>query len=830
MPLVGQRMFLAVFLLAATMAISIKTVRAETAPPQPKVLLASNEASGSELTLPVKDNGMKLGDVIVSAGADGSIKIRRQSLLTAIHDVFRPDAMRNFETALTTGEYVDVTAVNEAGLVARYNANDLELQIEPKVEQRPRGEIDGTVRSNVESSNVVRPATVSGFVNTRVGIDYERIDGAQGTYDYPAIKLDGAGRWGGIVIEGEALLQIDGTFARQSTRVVYDVPDKALRVTGGDLDLRPIGSFSVPALLGVSIEKSYADLQPTKNVRPTGKRSFRLDRPSEVQVMVNGSEARRLKLQPGEYDLNDLPLASGTNDVQLRIKDDFGKEETIDFSILFNRTLLNSGVTEWSFAGGVRANAGLLSPWYDEEAAILTGTYRRGLSENVTGSVSAQASQDVALTGFNILSQTPYGLASVDAKVSGTVDGTVGWSGSAELAIETERLITSLNSAQLGVEIFSKNFVPSLDQASNEGSRVRVSGSVGRRLPAGMSASVAGYYQFADEETDGGFGTSFSLNKSVSQELTLGVSGNYDYRPDDSTGQMSGLSLFARLNYRPTTASYATLQFDHASNTMTAAGGSNFEQGASRASVNVQWEHTPQTEKDNAETVANADLYYADGRIEVNASHGRNFDQLASGTTSRRTTANAGIGFAFADDHIAFGRPVRGGYAIVDVHRSLDESTIRMAPFQDAYKAGSDGLGPILFSDISAYSRTSIPYDADNLPVGYDIGSGAFEFFAPYKAGFNVLIGSDFAVTAVGTLLDGDGKPLPLQAGTASASAYPDKHIVVFTNADGGFTVPGLKAGEWNIAMNGAPAKHYILNIRDDAGAYIDLGNLHPQS
>ena len=825
MPLVGQRIFLAVFLLTnMMMTFSPKTVRA-----QADISAALGADAAPDLTLAVKDNGMKLGDVIISAASDGSIKIRRQSLLVAVRDVLRPDALRDFEAALTPGEFVDISAINKAGLVISYNPNNLELQIEPKVEQRPRGDIDGTVRGNADPSNVVRPATVSGFVNARVGLAYERNEGAPGTYEYPAIMLDGAGRWGGIVLEGEGLLQVDGTFARQSTRLVYDMPDKAVRLTAGDLDLRPSGSLSTPPLLGVAIEKSYADLQPTKNVRPTGKRSFRLERPSEVQVMVNGSEARRLRLQPGEYNLNDLPLASGTNDVQLRIKDEFGKDETIDFSILFNRTLLDPGIAEWSFAGGIRANAGLLSPSYDEEVPMVTGMYRMGLSESVTGGISAQASPDVAVTGVNILSQTPYGLASLDTEVSGAADGTVGWSASAELAVETDRLIKSLNSAQLAVEIFSKDFVPSLSQVSSEGSRIRVSGAVGQRLPAGMSASIAGYYQLADEEADRGFGTSFSLNRAVSQELTVGVSGSYDYRPEADSKQMSGLSLFARLNYRPTTDSYATLQFDHSSTTTSLASGSNFEQGARRTSIDVAWEHTPKTRHEDAETVANVDLYYADSRIEVNASHGRNFEDLASGTTSRRTTVNAGAGFAFADGHVAFGRPVRGGYAIVDVHKSLNESTVRMAPFQNGYKVGSDGLGPLLFSDISAYTRTSIPYDADNLPTGYDIGSGAFEFFAPYKAGFNVLVGSEFSVTAVGTLLDTEGKPVSLQAGTVSNSTYPDKQIVVFTNAEGSFTVAGLKAGEWNMTMNDI-ATSYLLRISEEAGAYVELGNIQPKS
>src|SRR3546814_12741749 len=71
--------------------------------------------------------------------------------------------------------------------------------------------------------------------------------------------------------------------------------------------------------------------QPYQSVRPTGRQSFFLRRPSTVEVMVNGQLMRRVRLDPGPYDLSDFPTGYGANDVRLNIVDDTGKAEKLRF-------------------------------------------------------------------------------------------------------------------------------------------------------------------------------------------------------------------------------------------------------------------------------------------------------------------------------------------------------------------------------------------------------------------------------------------------------------------------------------------------------------------
>ena len=48
------------------------------------------------------------------------------------------------------------------------------------------------------------------------------------------------------------------------------------------------------------------------------------------------------------------------------------------------------------------------------------------------------------------------------------------------------------------------------------------------------------------------------------------------------------------------------------------------------------------------------------------------------------------------------------------------------------------------------------------MPVGYDIGPGAYRFEAPYRAGYRIIVGSDYWMTASGRLLRDRRQPADL--------------------------------------------------------------------
>ncbi|NJM36294.1 MAG: hypothetical protein HC850_18155 [Rhodomicrobium sp.] len=116
----------------------------------------------------------------------------------------------------------------------------------------------------------------------------------------------------------------------------------------------------------------------------------------------------------------------------------------------------------------------------------------------------------------------------------------------------------------------------------------------------------------------------------------------------------------------------------------------------------------------------------------------------------------------------------------------------------------------------------------DDLPPGYDLGDGLFDLMPKYKSGYALKVGSDYTVTAVGTLMDAAGKPLPLLTGTASEAAHPEKTVELFTNRSGLFTAQGLSPGAWTIEVASEPRTHFVLEIPAETVGLYRAGTLRP--
>ena len=115
------------------------------------------------------------------------------------------------------------------------------------------------------------------------------------------------------------------------------------------------GFQTAPDLFGLSVQQSYTQLQPGKTIRPAVSHSFSIERPSSVDIVIDGVLFKHIKLGPGNYNLSDIPLRPGANDVQLVIEDNTGARRTLEFKAFSGGELLAPGIAEWSFNAGVKS-------------------------------------------------------------------------------------------------------------------------------------------------------------------------------------------------------------------------------------------------------------------------------------------------------------------------------------------------------------------------------------------------------------------------------------------------------------------------------------------
>src|SRR5262249_42279809 len=156
----------------------------------------------------------------------------------------------------------------------------------PVVEQRKTNNLSfNGAGTRPISSKLETPAFFSGYVNAVGQLDYfwdAPRSVLRPTFGEPLsnrLELEATARIGGVVLENIGLYRSSDVFVtcyqslrcnsydahdfmRQSSRVVFDLPQSSTRLQVGDVALPAARSLAAPEILGISIEKSPMKLNP----------------------------------------------------------------------------------------------------------------------------------------------------------------------------------------------------------------------------------------------------------------------------------------------------------------------------------------------------------------------------------------------------------------------------------------------------------------------------------------------------------------------------------------------------------------------------------------
>jgi outer membrane usher protein len=383
------------------------------------------------MPVPVKDDGQALGDVVVRINPDDTVLIPKAALVDKLTPTLDKPSLGRLHGIPESNGQISIADLKAAGFNVVFDPGALELKFVPNADQRPVGDLSlARSRGPVTNAAAARPAIFSSYLNVITGVDHRWGDVSGNASTSGRLDLENVTRLWNIALENqfsyEGLVDIyqcpvgaicnydhKAGFKRQRTRLVYDIPESQLRIQAGDADVYGTGFQRTPDVLGVTIEKSPRKLRPGESIRPTGRSSFRIERPSDVEVMINGAIVQRFRLRAGNYNLSDLPLATGANEVQLIITDESGERKTLAFTSYFDGSLLGAGKSEWSLSGGAPSFFKDNERAYKRDETFGTGFFRYGLTEQVTAEAHAQGDQHVRMGGFGIFAMTPWGLMGV---------------------------------------------------------------------------------------------------------------------------------------------------------------------------------------------------------------------------------------------------------------------------------------------------------------------------------------------------------------------------------------------------------------------------------
>lgn len=169
---------------------------------------------------------------------------------------------------------------------------------------------------------------------------------------------------------------------RDYTRLVVDFPEKPFRIEVGDIFVASSRLQRSPSILGLSLSSAQNELMPLRSAYGTGVQSFALARDSTVEVTVNGVQRSQLYLKAGEYDLRDIPLNFGANDVQLLVRDNTGSRQRIDLSLYGAPQLLRAGEISFALAAGVQSVRTTEGLDYFTDRAVVYGSAAMGITGN----------------------------------------------------------------------------------------------------------------------------------------------------------------------------------------------------------------------------------------------------------------------------------------------------------------------------------------------------------------------------------------------------------------------------------------------------------------
>jgi outer membrane usher protein len=797
-----------------------------------------------EMAVPLNYRKFYLGDLQVRIRPDQHVEAPRGPLLAAVKPLLRAEAFAVLNAAGGSGSgggdaaFLDLQDLRDRGFDFRFDPGVVSILFNPTLDQKVQGNISIQERGvQANSPNAAQPADLAAFLNLRSAVDYigHSPSGDEGL-KAPRLGLEGAVRWKGFVLEAEGSYEPDDAslfgeagdgFKRRGTRLIRDFEDQAVRASIGDI--YPAGaSFQYrPDLLGISIERSYSKLQPGRNTRATSRRSFRLERPSSVDVQVNGVIVRRLRLDPGDYNLGDLPIGAGLSDVTLFIEDDVGKKEKLDFSIFLDNELLEPGISEWAFAAGMPAGFENGEPDYSASDVFLTGYYRRGLSESVTGEAHLQGDRDTLMGGLSLLVGSPIGLFSLEGAASVEAGGRVGAAFEGDYALaDIKDSASRRQSFRLSAKARTPDFTPPLPKSNLSDAAARsaqsnwldLTASYGRELPFGVMASLSAGYGFGFAAEGDSYHADLTLSRPLGSDFSLGLSGGYYVRE----GEEDDLSLMVRLQYRPDPRSALSAVYDarHERSSLAYTSQSGQGVGSWQTSIDVSHE-MGRGGGDESEMSVNGSIHYTGNRANVSLTQDTRLSGLDVADVDQRTSLRVETALAFADGHFAVGRPVSNGFAIVAPYAGLAGHEISLGKRDYGYAAQTDFLGPALLPSVSPYTLNRVDYDVADLPPGYDLGDGLFDLAPKHKSGYALKVGSEYTVTAVGTLIGADDKPLALLTGAVTEEVHPEKKVELFTNRAGRFNAQGLAPGRWIIEMATEPKLRFELTIpRETVGLY----------
>ncbi len=715
------------------------------------------------------------------------------------------------------GNFLPVSRLHELGITATYDPANLTIAL--SLAKEAVGAQTFTFDSDIRlgAAERVAPSGLAfGITGNLVGSrDFSDRQG-QDRLLYNFAGFANFGGRDGVYLSFGGTFDLAGTqqrtFERDRLIAFKDFEGPALRVAAGDLVAGLPLIAGEADVAGISLERRYDALQPLRNIRPTGRRQFVLERPARIEIYANGALVQALEVNAGPVDLNRIPALSLSTNISIIIEDATGRREIDSFTLANDIELLNSGISEFNFTAGLMRKPSASGFAYSA-TPLLTGQYARGFSDVVTAGGHFALMADYQNVGVTFASLAPGGALFLGGSASHDVaSGDLGYAVS--LAYRGDPLRLSDLDSQLNFR---------LDYRTADYRRLS-------QVPAPdpIKLDIALDYRL-----------------SLTERVAVSVGGNYleNYGPAPATRAVfagvqvalgrvlaSATARYAEIGGRTDKGVLATLTIPLGRNHFSTASYDTVTRQARLEARRVRDITVP--EFDYGMIAEHSPLFdrmtgqarFANSRFNLDVELVATRADAASGMRDQNVVNfRLQSGIAFADGVLGIGRNPGRGFVMVDKHPSLKEARVDVENSGVGRRAGqSNALGPAVISQLSGYRPDNIRVSVLGAPPGYDIGAGEYLSDPGALSGVKLRIGSDAYRSALVTFVLPSGAPVKLADGVVRNLAT-GATSGVFTNSSGRAVLSKLAEGRYRVELMGGDMV-FEFTVDKSAPAIIKLG------
>lgn len=543
-------------------------------------------------------------------------------------------------------------------------------------------------------------------------------------------------RWGALVSgaawrsngQGSELFRTDTYWRR-------DIPQRMETLVIGDT-VSSAGGWSRPLrYAGVRYARDF-DTAPGYITYPMPSISGSAALPSTVDLLVNNQRSASSTVQPGPFELDNVPIVSGAGEMQLVVRDLLGRETVVRQGFYVAPQLLAPGLSDFSYeAGMMRLGYGSRDDRY--ERAFASGTYRRGLSDWFTGEVRVEVERDRRAAGVALTALVGrLGVVGLAAGFS-DADGQRGvrYVATAQRIGPTGGLSLSYSHADRDFREFGAlENTPALREQFSASAGARL----GRRLSGGMNYT-------RQSEWDGKRFSLISANLGMQLQRGAYLSVSASRRMDEDRAWSATINFILPLGQRRVLAAGSTRQYDGQSVTTV--------QASQQAPSGPGW----------GWRVRASDR--ASNRLEAAVVFNRNAGQyiaeanLGRGNDAVRVGASGSIGrlkgLSFASRRID-----QGAFAVVRVG---DVPGVPVS-LSNQVVATTNRKGLALVTGLLPYQSNRLSIDPDQMPLDAQV-DGVLASSVPYaRSGAYVEFPVRRSRSALLVLSRADGSPVPAGA------------------------------------------------------------------